>query len=169
MKHTFALRAEGLRAPEAAIALSSDPSGALYRYFLLSITILLLAAMVRAADFYAAPGGSASGNGSSASPWDLQTALNQTVTRPGDTIWLRGGVYGSESAYLNNFDIEGNTIFNNGSIVTFSPNPRPPDSRCSSRTRRATLRPPGAGASATEPPRRRKLRRTPTQRPARTA
>ena len=102
MKRTFAWRAEGLRAPEAATALTSQPPGALYRYFLLSITILLLAAMARATDFYAAPGGTASGSGSAASPWDLQTALNQTVARPGDTIWLRGGVYhGTFSSYLN--------------------------------------------------------------------
>lgn len=40
----------------------------------------------------AAPGG----DGSLKSPWDLQTALNQPASvRPGDVIWLRGGVYGT--------------------------------------------------------------------------
>ena len=48
----------------------------------------------QAADFYAAPLGVASGTGSISSPWDLQTALNQpSSVKPGDTIWLRGGVY----------------------------------------------------------------------------
>jgi len=44
--------------------------------------------------FYAAPAGSSSGDGSLANPWDLQTALNQPAgLNPGDTVWLRGGVY----------------------------------------------------------------------------
>ena len=47
-----------------------------------------------AADFYVAPNGSPSGNGSIGSPWDLQTALNQpSSVHAGDTIWLRGGTY----------------------------------------------------------------------------
>ena len=52
----------------------------------------------RLAGYYAAPTGSASGNGSLDRPWDLQTALQKgngaaRVVRPGDTIWLRGGIY----------------------------------------------------------------------------
>ena len=44
--------------------------------------------------FYVAPAGSAAGDGTPAHPWDLQTALNQPASvHPGDTIWLRGGVY----------------------------------------------------------------------------
>jgi hypothetical protein len=44
--------------------------------------------------FYVAPNGSSSANGSISSPWDLQTALNHPASvAPGDTIWLRGGVY----------------------------------------------------------------------------
>lgn len=41
------------------------------------------------------PGGNASGDGSAAKPWDLQTALNGGggKVKPGNTIWLRGGVY----------------------------------------------------------------------------
>lgn len=47
-----------------------------------------------AADFYAAPAGTPGGYGSQAWPWDLQTALNHPLAvKPGDTIWLRGGVY----------------------------------------------------------------------------
>ena len=49
---------------------------------------------VRAADFYVAPSGSPGGNGSIGNPWDLQTALNHpAAVQPGDTIWLRGGIY----------------------------------------------------------------------------
>jgi hypothetical protein len=45
------------------------------------------------AGYYAAPEGSAAGDGSEANPWDLQTALSAALA-PGDTLWLRGGVYG---------------------------------------------------------------------------
>ena len=40
---------------------------------------------------YAAPTGTTSGPGSIAAPWDLSTALSCAL--PGDTVWLRGGVY----------------------------------------------------------------------------
>lgn len=54
----------------------------------------LAAAAGPAAQWYAAPDGSPSGDGSISNPWDLQTALNQPrAVRPGDTIWLRGGTY----------------------------------------------------------------------------
>ena len=77
-------------------------SGGALRWALAASLLVLAAAAARAADYYAAPGGSPSANGSISSPWDLQTALNQTVARPGDTIWLRGGVYhGTYSSYLN--------------------------------------------------------------------
>jgi hypothetical protein len=47
---------------------------------------------------YVATSGSASGDGSIAHPWDLQTALSQpSSVHPGDTIWLRGGTYGNGS------------------------------------------------------------------------
>jgi hypothetical protein len=48
----------------------------------------------QAADFYVAPGGSAAGDGSINRPWNLLTALNHPpAVKPGDTVWLRGGVY----------------------------------------------------------------------------
>jgi hypothetical protein len=52
--------------------------------------------------FFVSPTGSASGNGSINSPWDLQTALNHpSAVQPGDTIWVRGGTYtGNYSASL---------------------------------------------------------------------
>src|SRR3989440_3030273 len=47
-----------------------------------------------AADFFASPSGSPSGNGSFANPWDLATALSgPAAVTPGSTIWLRGGTY----------------------------------------------------------------------------
>jgi len=47
-----------------------------------------------AAEFFVAPNGTPQGDGSRERPWDLQTALNQpAAVKPGDTIWLRGGLY----------------------------------------------------------------------------
>lgn len=49
------------------------------------------------AQYYAASDGSPSGDGSITRPWNLQTALSQPGSvRPGDTIWLRGGMYYGE-------------------------------------------------------------------------
>ena len=46
------------------------------------------------ADFFVSPGGSPSGDGSFANPWDLATALSgPAAVTPGSTIWLRGGTY----------------------------------------------------------------------------
>lgn len=44
--------------------------------------------------FYVATNGTPAGNGSIGKPWDLQTALNKTVSiPPGATVYLRGGTY----------------------------------------------------------------------------
>jgi hypothetical protein len=54
--------------------------------------------------WYVTPTGTSGGDGSSARPWNLQTALNGGGGRvqPGDTIWLRGGTYsGTFSSNLN--------------------------------------------------------------------
>ena len=47
------------------------------------------------AQYYAAPGGRSSADGSLSDPWDLATALNSNArgVKGGDTIWLRGGWY----------------------------------------------------------------------------
>src|SRR4051794_19137990 len=49
------------------------------------------------AGWYAAPNGSATGQGTINSPWDLATAVkggpNSASVQPGDTIWVRGGTY----------------------------------------------------------------------------
>ena len=60
---------------------------------------LLLASFASATDHFAAPNGSRTGDGSIDHPWDLDTALGSpsgsqpASVKPGDTIWLRGGIY----------------------------------------------------------------------------
>ncbi len=57
---------------------------------------LLLCSSAWSADWYASTAGTAGGDGSIGSPWDLATALNKTATvQPGDTLWVRGGTYGA--------------------------------------------------------------------------
>jgi hypothetical protein len=54
-------------------------------------------AKVQSRGWYVAPEGSSLGEGTLDSPWDLPTALaggpSRAEVKPGDTIWLRGGVY----------------------------------------------------------------------------
>jgi hypothetical protein len=46
------------------------------------------------ADYYVSPNATASGTGAVSNPWTLRTALaSPSAVRPGDTIWVRGGVY----------------------------------------------------------------------------
>jgi hypothetical protein len=69
----------------------------------LAAFVFAAAGPVFATEFYVAPSGTPSGDGSINNPWDLQTALNQpSAVHPGDTIWLRGGTYGGHfTSYLN--------------------------------------------------------------------
>ncbi len=54
----------------------------------------LAALEVPAAEFHVSPSGSPAGDGSAGKPWDLATAFSAPpAVRPGDTIWLHGGVY----------------------------------------------------------------------------
>jgi hypothetical protein len=47
-------------------------------------------------NWFVSPSGSASGDGSINNPWDIETAFHQPASvKPGDTIWLRGGKYGT--------------------------------------------------------------------------
>lgn len=49
---------------------------------------------VKRAGFYVSVDGSQTGDGSSAHPWALSTALAQpAAVKPGDTIWIHGGTY----------------------------------------------------------------------------
>jgi len=61
---------------------------------IMAALVLVVAVPAGASQFYVAPNGSASGNGSIGQPWDLGTALAQPATvKPGDTLWLRGGIF----------------------------------------------------------------------------
>lgn len=61
---------------------------------LLVFAALVFAGVSAAAEFHVSPTGSAEGDGSKENPWDLDTALAHPDTvKPGDTIWLHGGVY----------------------------------------------------------------------------
>ena len=60
----------------------------------LGVCLLLAAPSAHAADFYVSPTAAANGTGSLNNPWKLQTALDHpSAVQPGDTIWLRGGIY----------------------------------------------------------------------------
>ena len=82
--------------PDAFVLLPGSHWMRTIRIVALTLIGLFFAGITAATDFYAAPSGSASGDGSIANPWDLQTALNQPASvKPGDTIWVRGGTYQS--------------------------------------------------------------------------
>ncbi len=58
--------------------------------------------------WYVSPSGTATGNGSKENPWDLTTAFKfPTSVKPGDTIWLRGGKYGTGSGTVFTSNIVG--------------------------------------------------------------
>ena len=80
---------------------SSRPRFGFGRTHLLAFTFAAVAALSlsaaapsAASTYYVSPSGLPSNDGSQAHPLDLDTALsNQGPVRPGDTVWLRGGVY----------------------------------------------------------------------------
>src|SRR5215207_9880141 len=62
--------------------------------FLVLFLAVILTTQAYGRIFFAAPNGVPSNSGDQLSPWDLQTALTKNgVVMPGDTIYLRGGVY----------------------------------------------------------------------------
>ncbi len=69
-------------------------------------TLSLTQAVPNAAStYYASPSGLPSNDGSFANPLDLATALSsQGPVRPGDTLWLRGGVYRRALSYDSHGD-----------------------------------------------------------------
>jgi hypothetical protein len=64
----------------------------------LGVSVVAGKPIVNGNQWFAAPLGSSSGNGSSVNPWDIGTALSNTTVQPGDTIWLRAGHYGAGTA-----------------------------------------------------------------------
>lgn len=58
------------------------------------LLLFVLRNVLYASDFYVSPLGSPAGDGSAMYPWDLASALaHPMAVAPGDTIWLREGVY----------------------------------------------------------------------------
>jgi len=57
------------------------------------LCFLLTLIQVRAADWFVATNGTATGSGTLSQPYDLVTALSGSVGQPGDTFWLRDGTY----------------------------------------------------------------------------
>ncbi len=63
-------------------------------FVLILLGLMLSSASALASQYHVRPDGSASGNGSTSSPWNLGTALSHpAAVVPGDTLWLHGGVY----------------------------------------------------------------------------
>jgi hypothetical protein len=63
--------------------------------------------------WFVSPTGSAGGDGSIGNPWDLQTALSQpSSVVAGDTVWMRGGIYGTGISSLFTSTLTG-TLGNN--------------------------------------------------------
>ncbi|HZO90505.1 MAG TPA: right-handed parallel beta-helix repeat-containing protein [Chthonomonadaceae bacterium] len=55
---------------------------------------ILMAVPARATQWYVAPDGTPTGQGTKGSPWDIISALNGAhKVAPGDTIWLQAGTY----------------------------------------------------------------------------
>lgn len=58
------------------------------------LTAVLIATGANAAEWFAAATGIPAGQGTKASPWDIESALaGRQKVAPGDTLWLRGGTY----------------------------------------------------------------------------
>lgn len=77
--------------------------GVLGRFLLLATaTAFLLTSNVLASatDYYASPNGTSNGKGTIASPWDIVTALQSSRVKGGDTVWLRGGTYGTGGSLI---------------------------------------------------------------------
>ncbi|MBK9961714.1 MAG: T9SS type A sorting domain-containing protein [Saprospiraceae bacterium] len=61
---------------------------------LLFLIVLISLSKLEGASFYVSYNATKNGNGSFASPWELQKALDHpTQLQPGDTVWIRGGRY----------------------------------------------------------------------------
>jgi hypothetical protein len=72
-----------------------------YKLYAIALALILHTSVAMAADWYVSPSGRASGVGNISDPLDIVTALSGVRTKPGDTVWLRGGVYkGCFSSYL---------------------------------------------------------------------
>ncbi len=102
---TIAANPSGLGAGTYTDVISVTAPGALNSpgYINVSFTVQSApATSTSGRNFYVATNGSASNNGSIGSPWTFPAAMAATSTiKPGDTIWIRGGVYGNGKDVLN--------------------------------------------------------------------
>jgi hypothetical protein len=72
-----------------------------FKLYAIALALILHTSVAMAADWYVSPSGRASGVGNISDPLDIVTALSGVRAKPGDTVWLRGGVYkGHYSSYL---------------------------------------------------------------------
>lgn len=75
-------------------AYPSDSAIKTIKRVLVSFLIFLIAYNIQANTFYVTPTADANATGTISDPWQLQFALNHpTALQPGDTVYLRGGVY----------------------------------------------------------------------------
>jgi len=66
----------------------------MFRLICAVMCLALAAISASAAEYYVAPNGTPRGTGTNDSPWDLASTLaGQRPVKPGDIVWLRGGVY----------------------------------------------------------------------------
>jgi hypothetical protein len=73
------------------------------RSILVLAVVFAFSVNARGSEFFVSPSGSADGDGNVGNPWSLAFALSHpAAVKPGDTIWLRGGIYeGSFVSVLN--------------------------------------------------------------------
>ncbi len=68
------------------------------------LVYLIPITQVQSANFFVSQSGNPSGDGSLTNAWDILTAFNQpAAVKPGDTIWLRGGIYEANTPYCLGF------------------------------------------------------------------
>jgi hypothetical protein len=85
------------------------------------LALLAATSLCHGADWFVATNGS--GNGTLASPWSLQTAITNSSIHPGDTIWLRNGIYFPAATFFDGtLNIQGWEPLINGAsnnLITF--------------------------------------------------
>lgn len=78
-------------------------------------TLTIYTPCLYAADYYISPTGKPTNQGSKESPWDIVTALSDntntsnknSVVKPGDTLWLTQGTYGSGASTAFSCNLSG--------------------------------------------------------------
>lgn len=86
---------------------------------ILTCTLLCTYVEVRAATYYASPGGSGSTCTSAAAPCSLNTALSKPAANAGDTVQLRGGTYSGINS--NTVTINGGSSWSNPTTIMSYP------------------------------------------------